>query len=80
MRGKLPLTKKFGVKTAIEEMGQEIWKMSILYPKTSKKFYHHITFGKIVMNSEVFYKKSCSWKFLKKTPVLESLFNKNVGV
>ena len=63
MRAKLTLTKIFGVKTTMEEMkaiAQEILKMSILYPKTSKKFYHHIKFRKSIMNSEVFYKKSCS--------------------
>ena len=55
MRGKLALTKNFGVKTTIEEikaMAQEISKMSILYPETSKKFYQRTKFGKIIMNSE----------------------------
>ena len=49
MRVKLTLTKNFGVKTTMEEikaMAEEIWKMSILYPKTSKKLYHHIKFRK----------------------------------
>ena len=39
MRAKLTLTKNFGVKTKMEEIkavAQEIWKMSILYPKNSK--------------------------------------------
>ena len=59
MRTKLALAKNFGVKTIMEEikaMAQKIWKMSILYPKTSKKFYHHIKFQKDIMNCEVFYK------------------------
>ena len=63
MRGKLTLTKNFGVKTTMEEiesMAQEIWKMSILYSKASKKFYYHIKLQKSIMNGEVFYKKPCS--------------------
>ena len=63
MRAKLTLTKNFGVKATMEEikaMGQEIWKMLILYPKTSKKLYHQIKFRKSILNSEVFYKKSYS--------------------
>ena len=47
MRVKRTLTKNFGVKTTMEEikaMAQEIWKMSIMYPKTSKKSYHLINF------------------------------------
>ena len=31
-------------------MAQEIWKISILYPKTSKEFYHHIRFLKSITN------------------------------
>ena len=61
MRGKLTLTKNFGAKATIEEikaMAQEIWNMSILYPKTPKKFCHNIKLGKIIMNSEVFCKKA----------------------
>ena len=63
MSEKLTLPKNFVVKTTIEEikgMAQETWKMSVLYPKTSKRFYHHIKFGKVIMNSAVFYTKSCS--------------------
>ena len=59
MREKLTLTKNFGVETTMEEikaMAQEIRKMSILYPMTSKTFYHRIKFRKSIMNSEVFYK------------------------
>ena len=50
MREKLTLTKNFGVETTMEEikaMAQEIRKMSILYPMTSKTFYHHINFEKV---------------------------------
>ena len=50
MRAKLTLTKNFGVKTTMDEikaMAQEIWKMSILHPKASKMFYHHINFEKV---------------------------------
>ena len=32
------------------------------------------------MNGEVFYKKPCSEKFLKKTPMFASLFNRNAGI
>ena len=59
MREKLTLTKNFGVETTMEEikaMAQEIRKMSILNPMTSKTFYHRIKFRKSIMNSEVFYK------------------------
>ena len=59
MRTKLTLAKSLVVKKSKEEikaMAQKIWKMSILYPKTSKKFYHHIKFQKDITNSEVFYK------------------------
>ena len=69
MRGKLTLTKNFGVKTTIEEikaMAQEISKMSILYPETSKKFYQRTKFGKIIMNGEVFYKKAVLKSFFRK--------------
>ena len=38
-------------------MIQEIWKMSILHPKTSKQFYHHIQFRKSIMNRRRFIKK-----------------------
>ena len=59
---KLTLTKNFDVKTTMKEikaMAQEICKMSIFYPKTSKNLYHHIKCRKSIMNREVFYKKSC---------------------
>ena len=38
-------------------MIQEVWKMSILHPKTSKQFYHHIQFRKSTMNRRRFIKK-----------------------
>ena len=69
MRGKLTLTKNFGAKATIEEikaMAQEIWNMSILYPKTPKKFCHIIKLGKIIMNSEVFCKKTLLKNFSRK--------------
>ena len=69
MRGKLTLTKNFGAKANIEEikaMAQEIWNMSILYPKTPKKFCHNIKLGKIIMNSEVFCKKALLKNFSRK--------------
>ena len=69
MRGKLTLTKNFGAKATIEEikaMVQEIWNMSILYPKTPKKFCHIIKLGKIIMNSEVFCKKALLKNFSRK--------------
>ena len=37
-------------------IAQEIWKISILYPKTSKEFYHYMKFRKSIMNS-VLYKE-----------------------
>ena len=33
-----------------EGIAEEIWKELILYPKTSKEFYHHIKFWKRIMN------------------------------
>ena len=65
----LHLLKNFGVKTTMGEikaMAQEIWKMSILYPKTSKKLYHHIKFRKSIMNSEVFLEKAVLKNVLRK--------------
>ena len=62
-------------------MTQEIWKMSILYPKTSKEFYHHIKSWKSIIN------RRCSIKitvlknfiiFTEKIP-LSIFFNKNAG-
>ena len=44
MPAKRTLTKNFGVKTMMEEikaMAQKIWKMSTLYPKTSKRILSH---------------------------------------
>ena len=38
-------------------MIQEIWKMSILHPKTSKEFYHHIKFAKSLMKRRKAYQK-----------------------
>ena len=75
MPGKLTLTKNFGVKTSteyswtmekIKAIAQEIRKMSILYPKTSKKLYHHIRFQESIMKNEVFYKKAVFNNFLRK--------------
>ena len=37
----------------IKAKTKETWKMSILYQKTSKEFYHLIKFHKSIMNSEV---------------------------
>ena len=51
-------------------MTQEIQKISILYPKTSKEFYHHI-------NEQVFFKKTVLKNFTIFTPVLSLFFNKN---
>ena len=39
-------------------MAQEIWKISILYPKTSKEFYHHIKISKKYNEQKVFCKKT----------------------
>ena len=69
MRVKRTLTKNFGVKTTMEEikaMAQEIWKITILYPRTSKNFYHHIKFRKSIMNSEDSTKKAVLKNFLRK--------------
>ena len=69
MRAKVVLTKSFGAKTSTEypqtpdscsrvreenkAMAQEIWKISILYPKLSKEFYHHIKFWKSIWTGGV---------------------------
>ena len=58
-------------------IAQEIWKISILYPKTSKEFYHHMKFRKSIVNS-VLYKKlylNIS-QYSQETPLLEPLFKK----
>ena len=35
-------------------MTQEIWQISILHPKTSKEFYHHVQdFGKVLWKAGV---------------------------
>ena len=46
-------------------MSQEIWNISILYPKKSKEFYHHIKRLKIIMNRRCSIEK----RFLKFFPV-----------
>ena len=38
----------------IKAMAQKIWKISILYPKTSKEFYHQIKFRKSIMSRRCF--------------------------
>ena len=39
-------------------MAQEIWQISILHPKTSKEFYHHVQdFGKVLWKAGVPLKK-----------------------
>ena len=39
-------------------MAQELLKISILYPKTSKEFYHHIKILEKYNEQKVFYKKT----------------------
>ena len=39
-------------------MAQEIWQISILHPKTSKEFYHHVRFRKGIMKSKCSIKKT----------------------
>ena len=58
-------------------MTKEICIMSILCPKTSEDFYHHIKCSKSTMNKRCSVKKRCSKRFRnihRKAPVLESLF------
>ena len=50
----------------IKAMAQEKWKMSILYPRTSKRCYHHIKFWKRIMNSDVSTKKTILKNFVRK--------------
>ena len=55
-------------------MAQEIWTISILYPKTSKESYHHIKFQKSIMN------RKCSVKTLFLVVSQYSQENNCVGV
>ena len=64
-------------------MAQEIWTISILYPKTFKESYHHIKFQKSIMNR----KWSVKTLFLivsqysqENTCVGVFFFNKNEGL
>ena len=70
MRVKRTLTKNFDVKTTMEEikaMAQEIWKMSTLYPKTSKKILSHKISKKYNEQWGVLQKELLkNWKFLLK--------------
>ena len=62
-------------------MTQEIWKMSILYPKTSKEFYHHIKSRKSIINWRCSIKITVLKNFIiftEKIP-LSIFFNKNAG-
>ena len=64
-------------------MTQEIWKMLILCLKTSKEFYHHIKFRKIVMNRRWSIKSTVIKKFAiftGKQLCWSPLFNKNEGL
>ena len=45
-------------------MAQEIWKISILYPETSKEFYHHIKISQKYDEQKMFYKKAVLNNFL----------------
>ena len=58
--------------------------MSVLYPKMSKEFYHHIKFWESVMNSDVFYKKKSNLKnftiFTAKHLYWGLFFNKNASL
>ena len=53
---------------------QEIWKTSVLYPKTSKEFYHHIKFRKSIIN------RKCSARklFLKISQYIEKFLRKPI--
>ena len=72
-RAKVILAKNFGINTStkwpwtpdsntrimkkIKAMTQKIWKISILYPKTSKEFYYQIKFWKSIMSRRCSFKK-----------------------
>ena len=64
-------------------MAQEIWKISILYPKTSKEFYHHIKISEKYNEQKVFYKKTVldNFAILTEKCLCWCLFlNKNAGL
>ena len=64
-------------------MAQEIWKISILYPKTSKEFYHHIKISEKYNEQKVFYKITVLNYlaiFTKKYLCWCLFFNKKVGL
>ena len=73
MRAKVILTKTSSINTSTKPwtpdsntrvmkenkaMAQVIWKISILYPKTSKKFYHYIQVSEKYNEQKVFNKKT----------------------
>ena len=59
---------------------QEIWNTSILYPKTTKEFYHHI---KVKWTESVIHKKAVLKNFViftRKHLCWNLFFNKNAGL
>ena len=64
-------------------MVQVIWKMLILYPKTSKEFYHRKKFQKSIMHWRWSVKKTVLKNFVKLTGkhlCWSIFFNKNTGL
>ena len=64
-------------------MAQEIWKISILYPKTSKEFYNHIKVLEKYNEQRVLYKKTFLNNFAiftEKNLFWCLFFNKNAGL
>ena len=64
-------------------MVQVIWKMLILYPKTSKEFYHRKKFRKSIMDWRCSVKKTALKNFAKFTGkhlCWSIFFNKNAGL
>ena len=62
-------------------IGQEIWKILILNPKTSKGFYHHIKVLEKYNEQKVFYKKTVFSNFAIFTEkYMCTFFNKNADL
>ena len=61
---------------------QEIWNTSILYPQTSKEFYHYIKFQKNIMNRKCSSRKLFSkiLQYSQENTCRNLCFNKNAGL
>ena len=68
MRAELTFPKNFGMKSTMEEI--KAMAQAILYPKASKRFYHHIKFRRGIVNRTV----RCS----AKKPYLKNFLRKHL--